>query len=293
MSLEYAIFFYMNILTMICKNDKKATYTGNEPSPKGLGWCAHAEKVGVKKTGRDGLTWVVDTTSTGVKRWVKAKLKLQTKNISKLQHTDLFDNIDILLKKDKLDESTYKVFRETMNELYDRYDEAKMDAKSLFYTVSNGMESKPKLSVANISFGNERMVIVDPTCSAKPVYVNIKPGIWNVGYHIWVVPTGPNIIVAIHNDYKHQEEFIYEFHQNGFTMESGTIIMMGESLYPNFSSRQERFDWVKKLWSKSDSKHKVDNAYYVHSKMNAGSYHYSLGRVKPGGEIVKVMLHLV
>lgn len=27
-----------------CKNDKKSTYKGNEPSPKGFGYCAHAEK---------------------------------------------------------------------------------------------------------------------------------------------------------------------------------------------------------------------------------------------------------
>ena len=28
----------------ICKNDKTKKYSGNEPSPKGNGWCAHAEK---------------------------------------------------------------------------------------------------------------------------------------------------------------------------------------------------------------------------------------------------------
>ena len=27
-----------------CKNDSKRSYTGEEPSPKGLGFCAHAEK---------------------------------------------------------------------------------------------------------------------------------------------------------------------------------------------------------------------------------------------------------
>ena len=28
-----------------CKNDPKRTYKGTEPSPKGLGHCAHTEKV--------------------------------------------------------------------------------------------------------------------------------------------------------------------------------------------------------------------------------------------------------
>ena len=30
----------------LCKNDPKKTYKGNEPSPKGFGYCAHSEKIG-------------------------------------------------------------------------------------------------------------------------------------------------------------------------------------------------------------------------------------------------------
>ena len=32
-----------------CKNDKTKTYKGTEPSPKGLGYCGHAEKLGQKR----------------------------------------------------------------------------------------------------------------------------------------------------------------------------------------------------------------------------------------------------
>lgn len=32
-----------------CKNDPKRSYKGTEFSPKGLGFCAHAENVGKKK----------------------------------------------------------------------------------------------------------------------------------------------------------------------------------------------------------------------------------------------------
>ena len=28
----------------ICKNDPSRKYKGTEPSPKGLGWCAHADR---------------------------------------------------------------------------------------------------------------------------------------------------------------------------------------------------------------------------------------------------------
>ena len=56
-----------------CKNDPKKSYIGNEPSPKGLGYCAHAENVGVVRKGLDGNKWIISTTSKGVKRWVKHK----------------------------------------------------------------------------------------------------------------------------------------------------------------------------------------------------------------------------
>lgn len=32
-----------------CINDPKKSYKGTEPSPKGLGYCAHSEKIGSEK----------------------------------------------------------------------------------------------------------------------------------------------------------------------------------------------------------------------------------------------------
>ena len=40
----------------ICKNDPSKSYKGDEPSPKGLGYCAHAEKTGESRIGSDGNT---------------------------------------------------------------------------------------------------------------------------------------------------------------------------------------------------------------------------------------------
>ena len=54
-----------------CIDDPSRSYTGNEPSPKGLGYCAHTQAVGTTKTGNDGNTWTVETTYKGTKRWVK------------------------------------------------------------------------------------------------------------------------------------------------------------------------------------------------------------------------------
>lgn len=54
-----------------CKNDPKKFYKGTEPSPKGLGYCAHASRVNSRKKGKDGNWWVVKKIATGSKRWVK------------------------------------------------------------------------------------------------------------------------------------------------------------------------------------------------------------------------------
>lgn len=54
-----------------CKNDPTRKYKGDEPSPKGLGWCAHAEKAGQRRAGRDKKTWTVTVDSNGRKAWRK------------------------------------------------------------------------------------------------------------------------------------------------------------------------------------------------------------------------------
>lgn len=52
-----------------CKNDKSRTYKGDEPSPKGLGFCAHAEPLWKFRKGRDGRKWVVREDAKGTKSW--------------------------------------------------------------------------------------------------------------------------------------------------------------------------------------------------------------------------------
>lgn len=65
-----------------CKNDPKKSYKGTEPSPKGLGFCAHSEKLGTVRKGLDNNTWKIEANIKGVKRWVKQKSKSFKKNTS-------------------------------------------------------------------------------------------------------------------------------------------------------------------------------------------------------------------
>jgi hypothetical protein len=54
-----------------CINDLQSYYTGNEHSPKGLGFCAHTEKIGTIKKGKDGNIWIVKKNKSGSHRWIK------------------------------------------------------------------------------------------------------------------------------------------------------------------------------------------------------------------------------
>jgi hypothetical protein len=64
----------------LCKNDPKKTYKGNEPSPKGLGYCAHNENIDVIKKGTDGNKWIIAVTKKGIKQWIKYKIIAKTDN---------------------------------------------------------------------------------------------------------------------------------------------------------------------------------------------------------------------
>lgn len=75
----------------ICKNNAKKTYTGEEPSPKGLGYCASSEKEGKKMKGKDGNIWIK---TNG--RWIKNKSNKSNKlnentQYKKLLHKKLYN----------------------------------------------------------------------------------------------------------------------------------------------------------------------------------------------------------
>jgi hypothetical protein len=65
-----------------CKNDPTKKYKGTEPSPKGIGWCAHAEKEGKVRKGKDGNQWIVKKVSNGSKRWMKKGVSKNNKLIN-------------------------------------------------------------------------------------------------------------------------------------------------------------------------------------------------------------------
>jgi len=60
----------------LCINDSTKTYKGNEPSPKGFGYCAHSQEIGIRKKGTDGNNWIIKEYKSGIKNGLKILLKI-------------------------------------------------------------------------------------------------------------------------------------------------------------------------------------------------------------------------
>jgi hypothetical protein len=65
----------------VCKNDPTKKYKGTEPSPKGLGYCAHAQALGSKKTGLDGKKYQVRADKNGRLSWKLVKSEKKVKAV--------------------------------------------------------------------------------------------------------------------------------------------------------------------------------------------------------------------
>jgi hypothetical protein len=53
----------------LCIGEPNKRFRGNEPSPKGVGYCAGNRQIGEIRIGRDNRLWIVKVTSNGSRRW--------------------------------------------------------------------------------------------------------------------------------------------------------------------------------------------------------------------------------
>jgi hypothetical protein len=65
----------------LCLKNSKSSYKGNEPSPKGFGYCAHCEEIGTMRVGLDGNYWIIAKNKKNIKRWVLYLRILKKNNI--------------------------------------------------------------------------------------------------------------------------------------------------------------------------------------------------------------------
>jgi hypothetical protein len=112
-----------------CKNNSKKSYKGNEPSPKGLGFCASSEKDGTKMKGRDGNIWIKKSG-----KWIKYENpidyhKLLYKKLYKWWFNLSTGNI-IIIKKDnsiKLIKSKLKTIKAQIKDVLEQWVEFNKD----------------------------------------------------------------------------------------------------------------------------------------------------------------------
>jgi hypothetical protein len=65
----------------LCLKNSKSSYKGNEPSPKGFGYCAHCEEIGTQRIGLDGNYWIIAKNKKNIKRWIIHRIVLKKNNI--------------------------------------------------------------------------------------------------------------------------------------------------------------------------------------------------------------------
>ena len=113
----------------ICKNNPKRSYTGKEPSPKGLGYCASGEVEGTLKKGRDGNMWIK---SKG--KWIK-KMEEEditavfVKKLNKWWQELAEGNIIVIYKdgKDQLIKSSMKTFKAQVADITQKWKDFEED----------------------------------------------------------------------------------------------------------------------------------------------------------------------
>ena len=90
-----------------CIKDKTKSYKGTEPSPKGLGYCAHSEDVGTIKKGNDGNKWIIANVKN-IKRWIRYNKKDSKNNKKEIKKDDKINSVNIDCSKFAIYEKKYE-----------------------------------------------------------------------------------------------------------------------------------------------------------------------------------------
>ena len=159
-----------------CKNDPKRKYKGDEPSPKGLGWCAHGETEGKVRNGLDGNKWIIKKVSGGSLRWVKrSNDKSDGKQKSTINH--------------KIDVNSNKQLK---------YKDLGFRIIFIPYLIHDGNKT--------IKFGNNKLteyIINNKLALIKRIVKNI---LWNCNIKKYVFNKKTNLIELDISIYKHLDE---------------------------------------------------------------------------------------
>jgi hypothetical protein len=209
----------------ICKNDPKKSYKGTEPSPKGLGYCAHAEKLATIKKGLDGNQWKIESTAQGVKRWVKQSLKSSSSKKYFIYHPSVV-NIPYLVyvNENKKTASIYTLpIDKKSRQMYDEHD--------IPSHPSNSNAKKDKTTWAYTKFIKEYKY--------KKIYIGYSDGKSRISDHYKIKNNGillelesKSFLSSIFNFSKNNYVFIGEVGIMEFHFDDKTLKLLTPVGYP-------------------------------------------------------------
>ncbi len=160
-----------------CIKDSKSSYKGDEPSPKGLGYCAHCEKVGTKMKGKDGNIWIIKEVKDGSKRWIKSGLEKKGKKYYILHNGSLPFEVIInnnnevsVYKRENYDGRKYKTYEDYGKSPYDIFI-AKFKPKKIY--IGKDKSVGKDYLYGKFAIGNS--ILLD---MGKNKYICISPAIF-------------------------------------------------------------------------------------------------------------------
>jgi hypothetical protein len=304
MELIIIIIYVITYIMPKCKNDPDSTYTGDEPSPKGRGFCAHAVKANIVMKGKDGNNWIVKEVSNGSKRWVKVSESTNKSNDEKTtkrhdekttkrhdeKTTKMIAIFNDLLKLKKIDYEQVK----KLHKVLEYFDEIKYDYRGQLYTK---IVSGKKLNKGSFEVTSGKVIVSDPSYdfvsdpkSNWPINFTSPAlnGTWTGYIYDWIVKR-PNIMVVHHNDYDIGNAKVTYKWGPTVAVDVGIMSVVDFSKYPKREEEEDQLDWCEEnIFPVAKPAGKINGGYVSSSGWGDGSYDTLLGYTKIGDKNVLV-----
>ena len=181
---------------LVCKNDPKRKYKGDEPSPKGFGWCAHGEKEGKARKGRDGNRWVVKKVSNGSLRWVKStgdsksiKVSIKKNHVKNnikttIVKSDLYDYKNFGIYNHKKKETLVGIYNHKEKLLYPWVKYNKFSNGPI--TIPTGYRRKYNKKCTGLFFGPDKKILDNKYKGYKKTFIYSEGSVYTDIYMIYV-----------------------------------------------------------------------------------------------------------
>ena len=274
-----------------CKNDSQKSYKGNEPSPKGLGWCAHAEKENKIRKGKDGNKWIVKKVSNGSKRWMKHNSNKKVSTTKSKKTTDL-EEFNKMLKKKYID------YGKDMKKFYKLLDEVVKIDKKVYDRVNERILKNKKQGLGNFIISSKKVVISDPAYdfpkNDKKSFClgythTVEPGEWCGYYHSWITKERPNIVIITNKKYSFPSKSLkYKKGKGGLPVDTGQMSVVDVEKYPVEEKHKDK--WCKIVSDITIKKQagKIDGGYVTSTGWGDGFYNYNIGT--KNGKVVQFII---